>query len=174
MTNLSYLNLSNNHFDSSVPVEFKNLFFLTDLDLHSNSLSGNLNALFEKSSQYTLGMYSSIDLSNNIFSLPIDEDIGNKPVMKYVETLILSGNPLGGKIPTSLGKLRYLRKLEMEKNRLVGGIPMEVLNLKYLKSFNVSYNRLSGKIPAHKVHIPASAFEGNAGLCGEPLPPCKK
>ncbi|GER35086.1 leucine-rich receptor-like protein kinase family protein [Striga asiatica] len=198
LTKLSFLNLSNNSFNSSVPVEFKNLVRIADLDLHSNNLSGNLNAFFEKPISFPFGLYNSIDLSNNMFSGAVDNDIGNKPAMEFVDTLILSNNPLGGKIPETLGKLLYLTRLEMEKNELVGeipkslgnpyrlntillsgnglsgGIPMEVLNNKFLKRFNVSDNRLSGEIPAHNVSIPASGFEGNAGLCGEPLPPCNK
>ncbi|CAA0839230.1 receptor like protein 22 [Striga hermonthica] len=80
-------------------------------------------------------------------------------------------NGLVGGIPKSLGNASALKAILLSGNGLSGGIPKEVLNLEYLESFNVSYNRLSGKIPAHKVVIPASAFEGNAGLCGKLLPP---
>ncbi|KAB1204489.1 LRR receptor-like serine/threonine-protein kinase GSO1 [Morella rubra] len=66
-----------------------------------------------------------------------------------------------------------LTKLLLSRNKLTGAIPGKVLNLKKLREFDVSGNRLSGKIPPHKAIIPASAFWGNPGLCGAPLPPCK-
>lgn len=73
----------------------------------------------------------------------------------------------------SIGNLTQLEVVEMASNRLRGTIPSIVMNLKNLKFLDVSRNELSGKIPAHKASIPASAFLGNNGLYGAPLPPCK-
>ncbi|GFY80315.1 hypothetical protein Acr_01g0001240 [Actinidia rufa] len=197
MTNLSFLNLSNNGFFSSVPEEFKNLSLLMDLDLHSNKLSGHLDTIFSKNVHEPLGHFNSIDLSNNMFTGSIDADVGEKPVMASIVSLVLSHNPLGGSIPKSLGKLSGLEVLKLRGNGLSGTIPMELgnakeleiivlsdnnlsgeipeklLNLEGLREFDVSGNRLSGKIPPHKAIIPVSGFMGNPGLCGSPLPPCK-
>ncbi|KAI3451026.1 hypothetical protein Pfo_007691 [Paulownia fortunei] len=131
-----------------------------------------------------------------MFRGPIDDKIGDEAVMEFVESLILSHNPLRGHIPKSLGKLSYLEELELVEtglsgeipkelgnaktlktillsdNNLSGEIPKEVLNLEYLQNFNVSGNRLGGKIPPHKPVIPVSSFARNPGLCGAPLPPC--
>ncbi|KAG6397413.1 hypothetical protein SASPL_143580 [Salvia splendens] len=197
MTNLSFLNLSNNKFHSSLPHQFQNLSRLSDLDLHSNMLSGRLTRVLSKAAGFALGHLNSIDLSHNNFSGPIDAGIGDLGVMGSLGSLILSHNPLGGKIPESLGKLGYLQVLKLEGNALSGKIPEElaeaklletvllsenglsgkipegILNLENLSELNVSRNRLSGEIPLHKSKIPASCFAGNHGLCGAPLAPCK-
>lgn len=197
MTSLSFLNLSNNGFHSSIPAEFKNLSLLMDLDLHSNMLTGHLNVIFSKESQSPLGQFNSIDLSNNMFSGPIDNNIGERPAMDSIKSLILSHNPLSGSIPESVGKLSELQVLKLvgnglsgkipvelgnseklttillSRNKLRGTIPKEVLNLNNLREFNVSRNLLSGRIPPHKTKFPVSAFLDNHGLCGAPLPPCK-
>ncbi|KAL9327100.1 hypothetical protein ACSQ67_007745 [Phaseolus vulgaris] len=197
MTRLSFLNLSNNEFHSSIPVAFKGLSSLMDLDLHSNKLTGSLRVVFEKEVQFSLGHFNSLDLSNNKFCGPIDDNIGQKASMSSIIYLALSHNPLGGSIPKSIGKLRELEILDLEdcelsgnipeelgdaetltkinlsKNKLSGSIPEKVLNLKKLEEFDVSRNRLRGRIPPHKAMFPISAFVGNRGLCGPPLPPCK-
>lgn len=197
MTHLSFLNLSNNEFHSSIPVTFKNLSSLMDLDLHSNKLTGSLRVVFEKEVQFSLGHFNTIDLSNNKFCGPIGENIGEKASMSSIKFLALSHNPLGGSIPQSIGKLRELEVLDLEdsellgnipeelgsvetltksnlsKNKLSGNIPDKVINLKRLEEFDVSRNRLRGRIPPHTAMFPISAFVGNLGLCGPPLPPCK-
>jgi Leucine-rich repeat (LRR) protein len=197
ITSLSFLNLSNNGFHSSIPVEFKNLSLLMDLDLHSNKFSGHLNVIFSKEVQDPLGHFNSIDLSYNMFTGPIDDDIGERPAMSSISSLVLSHNTLGGSLPKSIGKMRELQVLKLvntglsgmipeelgdakelstillSRNKLTGAIPEIVLNLKELKQFDVSSNRLRGRIPPHKAIIPASAFKNNPGLCGTPLPPCK-
>uniref|UniRef100_A0A803L7E9 Uncharacterized protein n=1 Tax=Chenopodium quinoa TaxID=63459 RepID=A0A803L7E9_CHEQI len=132
-----------------------------------------------------------------MFIGPIDKNVGNKLAMDSVTSLILSNNPLGGLIPKSVGNLTRLQVLEMVRNRLTGTIPEEIGNAKELKTiklsrnylsgnipknvinlenlavFEVIRNKLNGKIPAHKNKFPASAFFGNPGLCGAPLPLCK-
>jgi Leucine-rich repeat (LRR) protein len=198
MTRLSFLNLSNNGFHSSIPVEFKNLSLLMDLDIHSNKFSGRLNVIFSKEAQDPLGHFNSIDLSSNMFTGPVDDDIGERPAMASIHSLILSDNTFRGPLPKSVGKLGELQVLKLvntglsgtipvelgdakelstillSKNKLTGAIPEIVLNLKELKQFDVSSNKLRGRIPPHKAIIPASAFKNNPGLCGPPLPPCKR
>ncbi|KAK9141359.1 hypothetical protein Scep_011040 [Stephania cephalantha] len=64
---------------------------------------------------------------------------------------------------------RSLKYLDLSKNQVFGSVPQSVVGLDKL---NLSYNRLCGKIPASK--FPAAAFEGNACLCGSPLPACRR
>ncbi|KAF5735984.1 hypothetical protein HS088_TW14G00114 [Tripterygium wilfordii] len=192
MTSLSFLNLSNNGFQPSILIEFENLWHLVDLDLHSNRFTGSLNTLFFKQIQLPLGHYNSIDVSNNMFNGPIDESIGERTAMDYITSLELSNNPLGGTIPKSIGKLGRLQVLKLvetglsgmipveltsillSKNNLSGSIPENVISLKTLQEFDVSNNRLYGQIPPHKALIPVSSFLHNLGLCGAPLPSCKR
>uniref|UniRef100_A0A803L7F0 FBD domain-containing protein n=1 Tax=Chenopodium quinoa TaxID=63459 RepID=A0A803L7F0_CHEQI len=194
MSDLWYLNISYNKFYSTIPKEFKNMLLLTDLDLHSNNFSGPLDFIFDKNVDGPLGHYNTIDVSRNKFTGPIDKNVGNKLAMNTISSLILSNNPLGGRIPKSIGNLTQMRLLEMVRDKLSGTIPEEisnadtlriiklsrnyltgrvpkmVINLKWLEKFEVLRNKLSGEIPAHKANFPASAFFGNPGLCGLPLP----
>ncbi|KAI3970080.1 hypothetical protein MKW92_014558 [Papaver armeniacum] len=171
MTRLSFLNISNNGFHSEIPIEFKNLSVLRELDLHLNKFTGGLSSIFPKNSN--LFHYGFIDISHNMFVGRID-NIGNPGEMDLLNTLDISNNHLEGSIPESLGKLsRSLNTLKLQKNGFTGGIPLGVISLLSLAKFDVSYNKLTGEIPAHTTPFHASSFQGNSGLCGSPLPPCK-
>nr|GEU33593.1 probable leucine-rich repeat receptor-like protein kinase At1g35710 [Tanacetum cinerariifolium] len=97
---------------------------------------------------------------------------GDEPALVSIVSLVLSHNPIGGKIPKSLSNAAYLSRLLISNNNLAGKIPKELLNKESLKELDVSGNRLTGEIPVHNFSFPASAFSGNPGLCGAPLPPC--
>ncbi|MCL7045959.1 hypothetical protein MKW94_010638 [Papaver nudicaule] len=171
MTSLESLNISNNGFHSDIPIEFKSLSGLRQLDFHSNNFTGGLNSIFPKDGN--LFHYGFIDLSYNMFVGRID-NIGDLGGMDLLNTLDLSNNHLSGSIPKSLAKLnRSLNNLKLEKNRFTGSIPSGVINLLSLVEFDVSYNKLTGKIPPHTTPFPASSFQGNSALCDSPLLPCK-
>ncbi|KAI3945111.1 hypothetical protein MKW92_007691, partial [Papaver armeniacum] len=88
-------------------------------------------------------------------------------------TLKLENNGLTGTIPAELSNSTRLGSIVLSNNNLTGGIPSGLMNLRLLKELDVSHNMLTGEIPPHNATIPAAYFEGNAGLCGSPLPPCK-
>ncbi|KAI3945112.1 hypothetical protein MKW92_007692, partial [Papaver armeniacum] len=77
---LFFLNLSNNGFHSAIPIEFKTISHLEELDLHSNNFTGGLDYIFAKTIDFGHG-YRLLDLSDNMFAGPIDEDIGNLNAM---------------------------------------------------------------------------------------------
>ncbi|KAI5345031.1 hypothetical protein L3X38_012908 [Prunus dulcis] len=115
--------------------------------------------------------FAAIDISNNKFEGKIPEFIGN---LKELRSLNISSNILTGSIPSSLGNLRNLESLDLSQNKLSGQIPQQLTRLTFLGNFDVSYNNLTGPIPqgTQLTSLNSTSYEGNPGLCGDPLPKC--
>ncbi|ERM97066.1 hypothetical protein AMTRI_Chr05g64030 [Amborella trichopoda] len=134
------------------------------LSLRSNRLSGEIPPDFAG-----LKNLRSLYLQNNEISGEIPAGFSGLNRLTHLD---LSFNSLSGSIPFSLNNLTLLFALLLQNNSFSGPIPS--LNLPGLNRFNLSHNRLNGSIPIILQRFPASAFEGNLELCGDPLPnPCK-
>nr|GMD60781.1 receptor-like protein 12 [Ipomoea batatas] len=109
--------------------------------------------------------YNYIDLSEN--------DITGSPVGLLNRTDSMRGfYACGNKLKFDLEKLRFnvaeLKELDLSRNMVFGKVPKAIA---HLQKVNLSHNRLCGQLPP--TNFSASAFAGNACLCGAPLPPCK-
>ncbi|XP_021800962.1 receptor-like protein 12, partial [Prunus avium] len=115
--------------------------------------------------------FAAIDISNNKFEGKIPEFTGN---LKELRSLNISSNILTGSIPSSLGNLRNLESLDLSYNKLSGQIPQQLTRLTFLGNFDVSHNNLTGPIPqgTQLTSLNSTSYEGNPGLCGDPLPKC--
>ena len=113
-------------------------------------------------------IFTAADLSSNKFEGEMAECIGKA---KGLHLLNLSNNALSGQIPTSLVNLMELEVLDLSQNKLSGEIPQQLVQLTFLEFFNVSHNHLKGPIPRANQFstFPNSSFDGNLGLCGNPL-----
>ncbi|XP_048422750.1 receptor like protein 22-like [Pyrus x bretschneideri] len=113
--------------------------------------------------------FAHFDISSNKFEGKIPEFIGN---LKELRSLNLSHNILTGSIPSSFGNLMKLESLDLSQNKLSGRIPQQLVQLNFLSSFNVSHNYLTGPIPqgTQLTSMNVTSYEGNSGLCGDPLP----
>ncbi|KAK6927347.1 Leucine-rich repeat [Dillenia turbinata] len=132
------INLSNNQFSGEIPSQiFTAPSSLKYLNLNGNNLTGEIprgaNSALE-----------TLDLSNNVLSGNIHEDIGG---FRKLRVLDLGGNLLMGKIPNAITNLTRLEVLTLASNQLVGEISSEISKMKSLKWIYLGYNNFSGKIP---------------------------
>eukprot|EP01018_Ginkgo_biloba_P028278 Gb_00402 [translate_table: standard] len=141
---------------------------LTDLDqLRVLSVKGNLlNGTLPDLSKWR--SVKLLFLSYNNFSGPLPSSIS---LLDRLWRLDVSNNNLTGQIPFTLNSLSHLLTLRLENNVFSGTVAG--LNITSLQDFNVSGNHLTGAIPGSLSKFPASAFERNLVLCGNPLPSCK-
>ncbi|KAL1555657.1 receptor-like protein EIX1 [Salvia divinorum] len=126
-----------------------------------------------KESEYrkNLGLLKLIDLSSNRLIGSIPKSFSN---MSYLNSLNLSRNSLTGHIIPDIGKMKMLDSLDLSHNQLSGSIPTSLTEIQMLPILDLSNNNLSGKIPTgtQLQTFKASAYAGNDGLCGDPLPMC--
>ncbi|QHN91316.1 Receptor-like protein [Arachis hypogaea] len=115
-----------------------------------------------------LTIFTTIDLSNNLFEGKIPQILGE---LNSLKGLNLSHNKISGIIPQTLGNLTSLEWLDLSRNQLKGEIPMALINLNFLSVLNLSKNQLEGMIPTGKQFntFQNDSYKNNPMLCGFPL-----
>ncbi|PNT66733.1 probable LRR receptor-like serine/threonine-protein kinase At3g47570 [Brachypodium distachyon] len=171
LSSLSYiLDLSRNHFSSSLPSQVSGLTKLTYLYIHGNNLSGVLPAGLSNCQSLM-----ELRLDGNYFNGVIPSSMSK---MRGLVLLNLTKNRLIGAIPQELGLMTGLQELYLAHNNLSAHIPETFENMKSLYRLEVSFNQLDGKVPEHGVftNLTGFIFYGNDNLCGGiqelHLPPC--
>ncbi|GFP81332.1 probable LRR receptor-like serine/threonine-protein kinase at3g47570 [Phtheirospermum japonicum] len=144
---LTQLDLSNNSFSGSVP-HFGNLRLLQTLRIWDNNLSGA-----EFPSQ-ELGFLSSLancrsleilQISGNPLNGILPASIGN--LSTSLTDFIAGYCNITGVIPNTIGNLSSLQRLSLTGNQLTGLIPQTIGKLKNLQGLSLNGNRLHGYIP---------------------------
>ncbi|KAB2620442.1 leucine-rich repeat receptor-like protein CLAVATA2 [Pyrus ussuriensis x Pyrus communis] len=137
LTSLKVLDLSGNHFNSTIPQVNTLPSLLVELHLsacelyHMPSGIANLTSL------------KVLDLFDNYFNSTIPQWLYS---LNHLESLHLSSNDFHGEISSSLGNLTALVDLSLSDNQLEGEIPNSLGNLCKLTSFGLSSNNFRGRV----------------------------
>ncbi|RZR77884.1 hypothetical protein BHM03_00003092 [Ensete ventricosum] len=164
LIHLSFLHLNSNRFSgAAVPDSFRELQYLTELDLSSNQFSGpfptstllipNLlyldlrfnsfsgelpDELFEKD-------LDAIFLNNNQFEGQIPMNLWASPA----SVITLANNRFSGSIPANFGYTGSgIKELLFLNNKLTGCIPQGVGFLNDIEVLDLSFNSLTGHVPS--------------------------
>lgn len=132
------INLSSNQLSGEIPSDiFSSSNSLRFLNLSNNNFTGPVPI-------GSLSRLEILDLSNNMLSGKIPEEIGSFSGLKVLD---LGGNVLVGEIPLSISNITSLQIFTLASNQLIGSIPREIGQLRNLKWIYLGYNNLSGEIP---------------------------
>ncbi|CDP20424.1 unnamed protein product [Coffea canephora] len=161
---LRMLDLSDNHFNGSIPDSLCSLQMLVVLDLSNNQLSGRIPSCIGKLKTLKVlhlannSLYGHIPISlghlNDLQSLHLDRNnfTGMVPFslryLKNLQYLDLGNNGLEGLIPSWIGdELSSLRILVLESNNFHGDISVSLCKLSSLQVLSLEDNNLTGHIP---------------------------
>ncbi|KAJ0094100.1 hypothetical protein Patl1_17133 [Pistacia atlantica] len=182
LSSLQVLDLAENNLTGSIPGSLGALKAMArEQNLIDYLLYGKYRGLFYEESVVvsikgqsreftkTLSLVTSIDLSGNNLSGESPEELTR---LSGLVVLNLSRNHIQGQIPENITSLHQLASFDLSRNDLSGPIPSGMSSLSYLSYLNLSDNNFSGMIPqlGQMTTFPASAYSGNPGLCGIPLP----
>ena len=138
LENLKHLDLSRHNW-TSIPASISNLKNLESLNLHYNSIEGNIPSYIGE-----LSNLANLDLSYNYLTGSLPQSLGN---LTQLEALNLALNSLSGEIPSYIGNLSKLEELRLSMNQFSGQLPQSVTRLTMLKTLDLSDNNLTGEIP---------------------------
>jgi len=209
---LWYLNLSGNGLSGPLPTGAgagNALPSMVSMDLSHNRLTGDIGQLFRSLS--TAASHGNrittpqIVLAQKLEHLDVSENriTGALPDFDRgagLRWLDISGNAIGGQIPSSVSKLSGLERLDVSRNRVRGTIPASMAEMVRLRWLDLSMNELVGRIPDNFTRLTGvrhasfrgnrlcgqipqarpfnlfreAAYAHNLCLCGKPLPPCRK
>ncbi|GKV38394.1 hypothetical protein SLEP1_g46309 [Rubroshorea leprosula] len=138
LVNLSYLDLSSNHFSDFVELDmFLALQNLETIILSSNNLSLRMNV----DANFTLPKLTDVFLSScNLSEFPNFLRHSNG-----LQSLVLSKNSIHGNIPEWICEKDDLKILDLSHNNLIGKIPNRLP--KFLSVLNLQANYFDGNIP---------------------------
>ncbi|PHT41314.1 hypothetical protein CQW23_20168 [Capsicum baccatum] len=132
--NVTHLNLANNLFSGSIPLDFGHVMTkIQVLDLAGNAFTGSLPNSITKAKQLL-----RVDLSDNHLS-------GNIPDWWYdlqqLQVIDLYGNDLSGSIPPSICSPPSLFWLRLSPNNLSGELPRSFRNCNGLLALDIGDNK---------------------------------
>ncbi|VAI93438.1 unnamed protein product [Triticum turgidum subsp. durum] len=159
-TELRVLSLAGNDLSGALP-DASYARGLQELNLSDNALAGWLPASLLRAPGLAV-----LGLANNYLA-------GELPAggLGGLEVVDLSNNYFRGALPADFGGTQ-LRFLNVSSNSLTGALPADLSDVVPANtSVDLSNNNFTGAVPPAGPFAaqPASAYEGNPGLCGPPL-----
>lgn len=164
---LNYLNLDGNLFNTSIPSILSELPDLEYLYLSDNFLFGDLSPLQESFALIEFWADGNSGLTGPLYSW-----WGN---ITTLLSLSLSYNKLTGTIPVELGDLTDMQQLWLQFNDLTGSIPTEIGNMVQLKHLELESNALTGFVHAaicEKTEFPLETLKTVGADCHNVFCPC--
>ncbi|MCO5553382.1 hypothetical protein L7F22_006903 [Adiantum nelumboides] len=101
-------------------------------------------SLLPNTSRDSYERVTSLQLDNAGYAGLLSPWLGNLTGLRFLR---MSGNTIGGDIPTSIGMLSQLIMLDLSFNDFSGAIPDSFVMLHNLQSLNLAHNKLVGLIP---------------------------
>ncbi|KAM3212261.1 hypothetical protein ACQJBY_065374 [Aegilops geniculata] len=143
LPNIQALLLSKNNFDGPIPASLLKAYHLYMLYLNHNSFTGSIPFFG------SLPNLEQLDLAHNNLEAGDWGFVSSLSHCTRLTKLMLDGNNLQGKLPSSIGNLsNSLQWLLLSSNNISGPIPPEIGNLKSLNILYMSNNSLTSNIPA--------------------------
>ncbi|KAL5547086.1 hypothetical protein UlMin_006773 [Ulmus minor] len=140
LSQLTYLDLGENHLSGHIPSSLQNLTHLTFFSLSGNQLTGPIPSWIGNLTQLT-----DLWLSNNNLTGFIPSSFRNLLRLKF---FYLHDNKLNGLLPSWFGELSQLSDLTLGNNNFTGSIPSSFQNLTKLTEIFLYGNHLNGGIPS--------------------------
>ncbi|PKI45647.1 hypothetical protein CRG98_033963 [Punica granatum] len=137
---LRELHLGGNYFTGEIPEAFAEIEGLEYFGVQGNTLTGKVPVSFARLKNLR-GLY--LGYFNN-YTSGIPPEFG---LLSQLEVLDMGNCNLSGEIPPSLGQLKNLNTLFLQVNKLTGTVPPELSDLGSLMSLDLSINSLTGEIP---------------------------
>lgn len=129
LAKLTILDLSNNQLTETIDAYFSKLNnILQDINLSSNTLSGNIGNIIKFTKLQKLNL-SSNQLDGKLPNLGKDN-------LTNLEKIDLSNNHFSSSLPSSFGSLAQLNYFNFVNNDLDGSIPVSLKNLKNVRTGN--------------------------------------
>ncbi|GLT55695.1 hypothetical protein SLA2020_287910 [Shorea laevis] len=134
----SFILLSNNNLQGSIPESICNATNLQVLDLSNNSLNGTIPQCLNEMESLKV-----LDLSRNYLNGNISDKFSSSCLL---QTLNLNGNHLEGKVPRSLANCAILEVLDLGNNQISDTFPCHLKNISNLQVLVLRYNNFHGLI----------------------------
>ncbi|KAB2621917.1 receptor-like protein 12 [Pyrus ussuriensis x Pyrus communis] len=138
--NIDYLDYSDNHFSSSIPLSICNASGLIVLDLSNNSLSGEIPQCLATMGGLMILNVRKNNITGTISNLEFPENC------ESLKALDLSQNQIEGQFPKSLARCRSLIFLNLAENQITDTFPCLLKNISTLIVLALRSNNFYGGI----------------------------